>query len=354
VQIRTALAALALATLATSAEANEPFYKGKRLAVLINYGAGGPADIEGRLFARHVGRHIDGNPAVIVQNIDGAGGLIGTTYLGEIAPKDGTMMAHLTGAGWRWAFDPDKFRVDFGTYEFLGYQTSTTVAFMRTDVPPGIKVATDIIKVQGLISGGLGPDNAKDLAIRLSLDLLGIPHRHVTSYRSSAHARLALQQGEINFYSESPPSYRSVVHPGIVKEGLAIPVWHEAEGASIAAKPVADLPIAPFDEVFKAVKGKPPAGLYWEAFRTVRTISGTVIRILALPPGAPRPAIDALRDAVARMNNDPVYAADAMKTIGFVPEYVTGPNTNHEVRTALTISPQMRTFLLDYVKKANR
>ena len=162
-QVRTAAAAFALALLATGAAANEPFYKGKRLSVLINYGAGGPADIEGRLFARHVGKYIDGNPNVIVQNIDGAGGLIGTTYLGEVAPKDGTMMGHLTGVGWRWAFDSESFRVDFGTYEFLGYQTSTTVAFMRTDVPPGIKAATDIIKVQSLISGGLGPDNAKDL-----------------------------------------------------------------------------------------------------------------------------------------------------------------------------------------------
>ena len=113
-RIKTAIAALALAMLATGAEANEPFYKGKRLSVLINYGAGGPADIEGRLFARHIGRHIDGKPNVIVQNIDGAGGLIGTTYLGEIAPKDGTMMGHLTGVGWRWAFDPERFRVDFG------------------------------------------------------------------------------------------------------------------------------------------------------------------------------------------------------------------------------------------------
>ncbi len=92
-----------LAMLATGAAANEPFYKGKRLAVLINYGAGGPADIEGRLFARHFGRFIDGQPNVIVQNIDGAGGLVGTTYLGEIAPKDGTMMGHLTGVAWRWA-----------------------------------------------------------------------------------------------------------------------------------------------------------------------------------------------------------------------------------------------------------
>ena len=123
-------------------------------------------------------------------------------------------------------------------------------------MPPGIKVATDIVKVKGLISGGLGPDNAKDLAIRLALDMLGIPYRHVTSYRSSAHARLALQQGEINFYSESPPSYRAVVHPGIVKEGLALPVWHEADRGALAEKPIADLPIAPFEEVFQALKGE--------------------------------------------------------------------------------------------------
>ncbi len=353
-QVRTAVVAFALALLATPAGASEPFYKGKRLSVLINYGSGGPADIEGRLFARHIGRFIDGSPNIIVQNIDGAGGLIGTTYLGEITPKDGTVMGHLTGAGWRWAFDSDKFRVDFGAYEFLGYQTSTTVAFMRTDVPPGIKVATDIIKVKSLISGGLGPDNAKDLAIRLALDMLGIPYRHVTSYRSSAHARLALQQGEINFFSESPPSYRAVVHPGIVKEGLAIPVWHEAEDGGLAAKPVVDLPIRPFDEVFKAIKGRAPEGQLWDAFRTVRTVSGTMIRILALPPGTPQAAVDALRDAVARMNKDPAYTADAVKTIGFAPEYATGPNTNHEVRTGLAVSPQMRAFLLDYVKKANR
>jgi tripartite-type tricarboxylate transporter receptor subunit TctC len=352
--IRTAVAAFAVAMLATPAAANDPFYKGKRLSVLINYGAGGPADIEGRLFARHIGRHIDGQPNVIVQNIDGAGGLIGTTYLGEIAPRDGTMMGHLTGVAWRWAFDPERFRVDFNTYEFLGYQTSTTVAFMRTDVPPGIKVATDIIKVKQLITGGLGPDNAKDLQIRLALDMLGIPYRHVTSYRSSAQGRLALQQGEINFYTESPPSYRSVVHPGIVKEGLAIRVWHESTAGSAAAKPVADPPIAPFHEVFQAVKGKPPAGPLWNTFQTIRTISGTMIRILALPPGAPRPAVEALQAALVRLNNDPAYAADAKKTIGFVPEYATGPNTGHEVRTALIVSPEMRSFILDYVKKANR
>ena len=79
-----------------------------------------------------------------------------------------------------------------------------------------------------------------------------------------------------------------------------------------------------------------------------------MLRILALPPGAPRPAVEALQRALVRMNSDPAYAADAKKTIGFVPEYATGPNTNHEVRTALIVTPAMRTFIADYVKRANR
>ena len=81
------LALAALLGLAASAQADEPYYKGKRLTVLINFAAGGPTDIEGRLFAKYLVKHIDGQPGVIVQNMDGAGGLIGAQYLGEIAPQ---------------------------------------------------------------------------------------------------------------------------------------------------------------------------------------------------------------------------------------------------------------------------
>ncbi len=238
--------------------AEEPFYKGKRLIVLINYGAGGPADIEGRLLVRHLAKHIEGHPTVIVQNMDGAGGLVGASYLGEIAPRDGTMVGHLTGTAWRYLMDTERFRVDFKSYEFIAYQPSTTVYYVRTDVPPGIHKATDLVKARGIISGGLGPDNAKDLLIRLGLDLLGVPDRHITSYRNSAAARLALQQGEINFYSESPPSYRSIVHPGIVKEGLAIPVWHDPAnegGELVASSQVEGLDIMPFHEFYRAALG---------------------------------------------------------------------------------------------------
>ncbi|MGH8733798.1 MAG: hypothetical protein ACREVB_08960 [Burkholderiales bacterium] len=346
-------AALAVAPDVASAQ-SDPFYKGKRLTVLINFSAGGPTDIEGRLFAKHLVKHIDGAPSIVIQNMDGAGGVVGAKYMGEVAPRDGTMAGYFTGTAFMYALDPERFRVDFKSYEFVATPAGTTVHFVRTDVPPGMKDPADIVKAQGLVAGGLTADTSKDLRMRMVLDMLGVTYKYVTGYRSSSAARLAFQRGEVNMFSESPPSYRSVVHPGIVKEGLAIPVWHEAERGALAAKPVADLPIAPFDEVFKAVKGRAPEGPLWDAFRTVRTVSGTMIRILALPPGAPKPAVDALRAAVMRMNSDPVYAADAIKTIGFVPEYATGPNTNHEVRTALTVTPQMRAFLADYVKKANR
>ena len=80
----------AASSLHRAAHAQEPFYKGKRLTLLINFAAGGPSDIEGRLLAKHIAKHIDGQPQIIVQNKDGAGGLVGTNYVGEVGPRDGT------------------------------------------------------------------------------------------------------------------------------------------------------------------------------------------------------------------------------------------------------------------------
>ena len=134
-----ALLGAAWVVAASHAGAQTPFYKGKRLTVLVNYAAGGPTDIEGRLFARHIAKHIEGEPNIIVQNMDGAGGIIGTSCLGEIAPKDGTMMGYLTGAAWVFANEPKKFRVDFRKYEFIAYQPGTTVYYVRSDVAPGMK-----------------------------------------------------------------------------------------------------------------------------------------------------------------------------------------------------------------------
>ncbi len=181
---------------ASPAPAQEPFYKGKRLTVLINFDAGSATDIEGRVFARHFAKHIEGPPQLIVQNIAGGGGINGTQYLGEVAPKDGTMMGYITATAWNYASQPQLFRVDFRTYEFIGYQGGTAVYYVRTDVPPGIKQSADIVKAQGLVSGGVAATTGRDLGIRLTPRHArrAVQARHRLSQRRARAARAAAER----------------------------------------------------------------------------------------------------------------------------------------------------------------
>jgi tripartite-type tricarboxylate transporter receptor subunit TctC len=354
-----ALAAIGIvsASRIDAAAADEAVYKGKRLTVLVNFAAGGPTDIEGRLFAKHIAKHIDGAPTTIVQNMEGAGGLIGNNYLGEIAPKDGTVVGYFTGAAWLYATEPDKHRIDFRSYEFVAYQPGTTVYYMRTDVAPGIKEATDIVKAQGLVAGGLSADSSKDLLMRLTLDMLGVPFKYVTGYRSNQNARLALQQGEINFFAESPPGYRSVVEPSLVKSGQVIPLYYDPgwNGESISVpKQIEGLAILPFQELYRKIKGTAPSGKLWDVYLSSLAINAAMQRLVVLPPGSPPAAVEALRAAVTGLDDDADFAQDAMSALGYVPSYEAGPQTNRQVRTALTVSPEIRAFVLDSIKNAKK
>jgi putative tricarboxylic transport membrane protein len=342
-----------LALVAGTAHADEPFYKGKRLTILINFASGGPTDIEGRLFAKHLARHIDGQPNIVVQNMEGAGGIVGAKYLGEVGPRDGSLAGYFTGTAFMYALDPERFRVDFKTYEFVALQPGTTVHFARTDIAPGLKEPTDIAKAKGLIVGGLSVDTPKDLRSRLVMDMLGIPFKYVTGYRSSPSARLAFQRGEINYFAESPPSYRGVVEPSMVKTGLAIPIFFDAgfDGTSFfVPDPVKGLPIPMFHELYQSIKGTMPSGQHWEIYKAIIGADGIVQRMIVMAPGAPQPAIDALRAAINRVNGDPAYAEDAEKTFGFVPRWEAKSHTPKVAQTALSVAPEVRTFLTDYMK----
>ena len=348
--IRAAALALAL-LLAPAAAAEEPFYKGKRLTLLINFAAGGPTDIEGRLFAKYLVKHIAGEPQIIVQNMDGAGGLVGAQYLGEVAPRDGSVIGYLSGTAWIYVSDPDRWRVDFRKYEFVAYQPGTTIHFMRTDVPPGMHQPADIAKAQGLIAGGLSADTSKDLRLRLALDMLGVPYKYVTGYRSSPPARLALQRGKISMYSESPPSYRAVVEPSLVKTGQAMPVFYdEVADPPPPSKQLEGLSIPSFPQLHRQIKGTLPSGRLWEAYRVLYDMNSTLQRMIALAPGVPPAALAALRAGIEGLDNDKEFAAEARDTIAFVPDYPVAPDMSQQVRAMMVASPQMRDFINDYMR----
>ena len=83
------LAALAVGVVSDSALAQ--FYRGKTITMIINYPAGGPTDIEGRIVAQHLPAHIAGKPTIVIKNVGGAGGVIGTNQLAEAAPNGETI-----------------------------------------------------------------------------------------------------------------------------------------------------------------------------------------------------------------------------------------------------------------------
>jgi tripartite-type tricarboxylate transporter receptor subunit TctC len=352
------LALFAAAVLASSpAVAQQPFYKGKRLAVLVNFAPGGSTDIEGRLFARHIARHLEGEPNVVVQNMDGAGGFNGANYVGEVGPRDGTMLGFMGGTAWQYATDPERFRADLRSYEFIAFQPGTTVYYVRKDVAPGMKQPGDIVRATDLIAGGNGVHNARDLLIRLSLDILGVKHRYVTGFRSGQTARLALQRNEVNFYAEPASAYRGAVEAQVIEPGIAIPVYVDPiyNGESLSNSPqVKGLTIPAFQDLYRSVKGVPPSGQLWDVYLSALALTSAMGRLIALPPQAPEGAVTALRNATAKLNNDPAFAEDSMKALGFVPDYVTGPDVNRLARQTLTVRPETRAFVADYIKRANK
>jgi len=356
--VRAVIALCALVALAApKAHADDPFYKGKRLTILINFAPGGPTDIEGRLFARHLARHIDGAPSLVIQNMDGAGGIVGAKYMGEVAPRDGSIAGYFTGTAFMYALDPERFRVDFKTYQFVATQAGTTVHFVRTDVAPGMKEPTDIAKAKDLIVGGLSVDTPKDLRLRLGMDMLGIPFKYVTGYRSSPAARLAFQRGEINFFSESPPSYRGIVDPSLVQTGQAIPIFYDPgfDGQKFfVPEAIQGLAILPFHELFQKIKGTLPAGELWDIYKAIIGADGIIQRVIVMPPGVPQAAVDAVRAAIPRVNADKAYAEEAEKTFGFVPRWDAGPDTPKVAQTALSVRPEVRAFLAAYMKNVPR
>ena len=146
------------------AHGQQPFYKDKRLTILINFAPGGSTDTEGRLFARHIGRHIEGQPNVIVQNMEGAGGVIGAKYVGEVAPRDGTVVGYFTATAFISMLTPERFQPNFTSYQFIATQGGTTVHFIRSDVEPGMREAGDILRAKGVVIGGLSPEFAEGAA----------------------------------------------------------------------------------------------------------------------------------------------------------------------------------------------
>ena len=94
---------LALAFSGTAARAHSAaeFYRGRNVDLYIGYSVGGGYDVYARLIARHIGKHIPGNPTVVPKNMEGAGSLRLANWIAQVAPRDGTVFGAVSRGAWR-------------------------------------------------------------------------------------------------------------------------------------------------------------------------------------------------------------------------------------------------------------
>src|SRR6266404_7116888 len=320
-----------------------PFYQGKTLNFVINFAAGGPTDIESRIFAKHLTKHIPGQPAVTVQNMGGGGGLTAVNYLGEVAKPDGFTAAYFTGALFQHQIKDPALRVDIGKFGFITGVHGVTVSYIRSDLPPGIKKPSDFVKAQKFRAAGLGVSSSKDVRFRLSFDLLGLKYDYVTGYNNSADARLAVQRAEAQYHDETLPSYRTQVEPQMVKTGMVVPIYYTdlvaPSGEILVSRDVPEL--LPFTYYYKEIFGKPPSGIKYEALKAANMSSTNMTRMVLMPPKAPPETVAILRKAFDALSRDQDFLQEAITVMRFQPRFEVGEAGERLFKQASATSPEV-------------
>lgn len=345
-----AVLVLALLFGAQAFSADKPFYQGKTLKLMVDFSAGGPTDIECRIYARHLKKHLKGDPTIVVMNRPGGGGTLAMNWLYERARRNGSIMGCQTASGryqeW-FVGDPKGAGLRANMEEIIPvmFTPVVSVGVAKKDLDPMLDKPADLTKVKSFTVGGFRADSSKDLKFRALFDLTGVPYKYVTGYQGSSGLLAAFLRKEIDYVDGSTPFYLTRVKPIAVDKGNAIPLWYgsDAEISRIA-------PGLPVRQFVKALSGKEPSGPKWKLFQ----ILSSYRQILA-PPDTPAAAVEAVRSAFAAMSKDPEFLAEYKKTVGIEPSMLTTPKA---IETAMTpwktAGEEMRQFRLKYIEEGRK
>lgn len=188
------IAIVLVPTARLSAQSPEAFYRGKNVALVIGFSAGGGYDIYARALSRHLGRHVPGNPSIVAQNMPGAGSQKALEYLLNHAPKDGLTIGTF---GRSLAIAPliEKAKYDPRRLEWLGSissDASTCIAWHQS----GIKTWGDL-KTKQLTVGGLGRGSDPETYAVLLREMFKLNIKLVSGYPGTNDVILAMERGEV-------------------------------------------------------------------------------------------------------------------------------------------------------------
>jgi hypothetical protein len=329
--------------------ANAQFYKGKTITMIVNYPAGGPTDIEGRIVAKHLPQHIPGNPTIVVRNVGGAGGLIGSNQLGETAPN-GDTMGFFTLAMNDQLLGNSAMRTRYSDFVLIAGVESPLVVYMRKDTPPGLKAPADLMKVKDFKALSLNAQNSNSLNMALALELLGVKYQAVPAYRGLKDVETAILQNIGQMANSSLSGWQGSVEPTMGH--LVMPLWQLSPRARDGSYPRSKaLPnLQTFEEFYATVyPGKKLAGqTAYAALRALADPQLAMFRVALMPPKASAEAVGVLRTAFAELWKDKAFLANYARIIKTEPVLVTG----HEGQEILAELGQVKPEYKDYLRSA--
>jgi len=291
-----AVMVLGMGDLARAADVT-PFFAGKTLRVLVGFSPGGGYDLYARELARYMGRHIPGNPTVVVQNMPGAGSLKAVNYLYNAAPRDGTVIGTFARGI---VFEPLIGRPDGAQFEATKFNwigsVSNEVGVCGIMSSRSVASWQDMLTKRTLIgASGAGADSdAFSIALR---NLFHLPMKIVTGYPGGADMNLAMERGEIDGRCGwSWSSILSTKRDWLVNKQIQITV-------QIALAKHEDLPDVPL--IMDLVNDQQRS-----AALKVIVSRQSIARPFAAPPEVPTERIDALRRAFDQTAADPNFLAE--------------------------------------------
>jgi tripartite-type tricarboxylate transporter receptor subunit TctC len=325
-------AACILAVAGSNAFAAEDFYKGKTVKIIAGAAAGGGYDSHARLLAKHLPKHIPGNPAVIVNNLPAAGGLVATNHVYAIAEKDGTeiglfnrytLLSPLLGQ------DQAKYKVD--EFHWLGtpasYSDNAYLFVIRSALPH--KTVDDLRKANPPIAVG----NVGSAPVRVLQDALGLNLKIIEGYKGSSELDLAFERGEVDGHTVGWANMLSR-QPEWINKNFIRPMVQFGRTTRLPA--LADVPTA-------RELTRNPEDLALIQFTEVPLTIGFPF---AAPPGVPADRVKILKAAFQATFTDPDYKADVEKS---KLEYT--PKTGDDVQGVITSMAKTPSAVVERYKK---
>ena len=290
------------------------FYNGKTVRIVVGFSPGGGYDQYARLLARYFGRHIPGNPTVIVQNMPGSASLKSVQYLDAGAPADGTVITTFNpGLITQSITTPDKVPVKFLNYAWVG-NISEDFRVCYTWNTTGVKNWQDFVAKENLRFGNTGVGTSAYIDNRILSVLLGAKIHQVQGYPGSADKRLAIERGELD---GDCGSWTSVPDDWVKDNKITLLVRF-----SRTRLPTMPMTMAYASDLLSDEKKK-------ETFNLL-TAAALIGRPYIAPKNVPADRVAALQAAFNATMKDPEFLAEAEKQ-----RMIVTPMTGGEVEAAI-------------------